>query len=492
MRLLTCIFLSIYTFNTFGQLTKKQTHQIDSLKKIVNSTKSDIDKINAYKTWDDIIYISNPELDKELNERSKELAEKNLKRNDLSKNEKKIFNRALANSLNNLAYHYKDHGNIIKAKGFANRALKISTANKDTSQITAALNALATIAQDRGDFATAIENYTKCLLFREAQGDMDGTAQILNNIGALYYNQTDNTNALKYYRRSLKIMTDHNTNAQNYPNVLSNVGNIMLNLQKYDSCMIYYNKSLEIQKKAGDKQGVASVLNNIGICYDRLEKYDEAIRNFEKALKLNEEIDDKKGISSSLTYLGETYQSLGEYKKSIACLERSVYIAQSQHLFIETLSSSQSLYQSYKAVGKYKEADEMNVLYTSLKDSMQSDENKKALVEQEFRYAYEKEKAIDKKENEKQLAIAASQKQQQKIILYAVLSGLFMVLVFAVFVVNRLRITRKQKKIIEDQKRDVEHKQKEILDSIHYAQRIQQALMPSAKRIDKILKDKNK
>jgi serine phosphatase RsbU (regulator of sigma subunit) len=51
------------------------------------------------------------------------------------------------------------------------------------------------------------------------------------------------------------------------------------------------------------------------------------------------------------------------------------------------------------------------------------------------------------------------------------------VAILLMIIFNRLRLTRKQKSIIENQKNLVEEKQKEILDSIHYARRIQQAML---------------
>lgn len=48
-----------------------------------------------------------------------------------------------------------------------------------------------------------------------------------------------------------------------------------------------------------------------------------------------------------------------------------------------------------------------------------------------------------------------------------------------------LSVTRKQKQIIEHQKKFVEEKQKEILDSIYYARRIQKSLLPTEKYIEK-------
>ncbi len=41
--------------------------------------------------------------------------------------------------------------------------------------------------------------------------------------------------------------------------------------------------------------------------------------------------------------------------------------------------------------------------------------------------------------------------------------------------------------LIEEQKKMVEEKQKDILDSIHYAKRIQESLLPSVKYIGKTI-----
>ena len=76
---------------------------------------------------------------------------------------------------------------------------------------------------------------------------------------------------------------------------------------------------------------------------------------------------------------------------------------------------------------------------------------------------------------------------------------LILVIIFAVYVFRSLRITRKQKDIIEnqkllveqqkseveEQKNKVEEHQKAIVDSIKYARRIQRSLLPTEKYIEK-------
>jgi hypothetical protein len=107
-------------------------------------------------------------------------------------------------------------------------------------------------------------------------------------------------------------------------------------------------------------------------------------------------------------------------------------------------------------------------------------------------YDFEKKEAVEtaehKKELENQQTLSAEKSRKQKIVLFLVSCFLVLVLVFAGFIFRSLHITRKQKAIIEDQKLLVEEKQKEIIDSITYARRIQRSLLPTEKYIDKNLK----
>ena len=84
-------------------------------------------------------------------------------------------------------------------------------------------------------------------------------------------------------------------------------------------------------------------------------------------------------------------------------------------------------------------------------------------------------------EIEKQKTEISAKKSQQ----YYLFGGLALVIIFAGSMYNRFRKTQKQKRIIEEQKHMVEEKQKEILDSIHYAKRIQRSILPTEKYIDK-------
>jgi len=73
------------------------------------------------------------------------------------------------------------------------------------------------------------------------------------------------------------------------------------------------------------------------------------------------------------------------------------------------------------------------------------------------------------------------------IIIYAVSAVLVLTLVLAFFIYRGYREKREANIAITRQKNIIEQKQKEIVDSIRYAQRIQQSLLPTEKYIEKRL-----
>jgi hypothetical protein len=130
-----------------------------------------------------------------------------------------------------------------------------------------------------------------------------------------------------------------------------------------------------------------------------------------------------------------------------------------------------------------------------MRDTISSEKNQSELIRQEYKYQYEKKATADSVANLKTQEVKNAEIARQKAELsakrnqqYLLFGGLSLVLLFAVFMYNRFKKTAKQKKEIEIQKLLVEEKQKEILDSIRYARRIQNALLPGNSFLEKYLK----
>jgi serine phosphatase RsbU (regulator of sigma subunit) len=120
-----------------------------------------------------------------------------------------------------------------------------------------------------------------------------------------------------------------------------------------------------------------------------------------------------------------------------------------------------------------------------------------------LKYDYEKKALADSVRVNEEKKVISAQLRVEKTKSYSLYGGLALVLVFSGFMVNRFRVTSKQKKIIElkeqetqkqnliisHQKEIVEEKHKEITDSINYAERIQRSFLASSELLDSNLKE---
>lgn len=78
---------------------------------------------------------------------------------------------------------------------------------------------------------------------------------------------------------------------------------------------------------------------------------------------------------------------------------------------------------------------------------------------------------------------------EKKVIIIISISGIILLVSFLTFLYNRFTIIRKQKEIIETQKDIVETKNREVTQSIKYALRIQNAILPTQKIVKQYLEN---
>jgi hypothetical protein len=148
-----------------------------------------------------------------------------------------------------------------------------------------------------------------------------------------------------------------------------------------------------------------------------------------------------------------------------------------------------------------------------MNDSIVNESNRKANIKSQLNYEYQKKAVADSVAHVKEIELRNTELGKQKaeikaqrnrqLLLYG---GLGLLLILSGFIYSRYKLTTKQKEIIEQKEQEtqkqnttislqkdiLEEKQKEILDSIQYAKRIQQALITSEVYIHRHLERLNK
>lgn len=346
------------------------------------------------------------------------------------------------------------------------------------TSMAAAYNNIGLINSNKGNISVALEYLHKSLKIQEKIGDKPGAATLYNNIGLIHRDQGDIPLALKYYHKSLSIHRKIG-NKHGMATAYNNIGFIHFNQGELGPALDYYHKTLYLDKQLQDKHGMAISYMNIGSVHSRRGKISLALDYYQKGFKIREEIGDKKGMAVSYSLLGGLYLKSGKIKEAGNMGELGLKIARELGFPGEIERNAALLAEVAQKKGNWKEAFEMRNLEMEMHARINNETAQKAGVKQQLQYEYEKKRAVKQKEHEKQIAISVEREEKQKMVSIASGGALLLVIAFLLFIFNRLKVTRKQKRIIENNHQKLAEYHKEIRDSIQYAKRIQEAILPS-------------
>lgn len=421
-------------------------------------------------------------------------------------------------AFNDLAWEYQLLGQSDSSLYYSNKVLEqvnlITTSKEFTLQAqnaklissfskskASAYNNIGLVYDDKGEFPKAMEFFLKALKINEETGDKKRTAGVLSNIGNIYKTQHDFPKALSYFFKALKIneeIGNKNWEAAN----LNNIGIVYMSEEDYFKALSSFLKALEIAKELGNKYGISITQSNIGKIYNhqgdsafsmgnlsfaKTEKYPKAMEFYFSSLKISEEIGDKHGIAINLGHIGSLYRKQEKYQDAEKYLLQSLALCKELGTLNYLRQIEESLSKLYYEKGEYKKAYEHLQQYGIAMDSLFSIEKEQDITRKEMNYEYEKKEQAAKLEQEKKVALHQAELKQQTLQRNSFIVGFALMLMLAGVSYRSYRNKRKAFEKIAEQKKLVEEKNKEILDSITYAKRIQTAILPPQKLVKEYL-----
>ncbi|MGZ3898686.1 MAG: tetratricopeptide repeat protein [Bacteroidia bacterium] len=411
-------------------------------------------------------------------------------------------------TMNLLAWEFCKMGEHEKGINYSMEALNISKKTGFKKGEAGALNNLGNLFFGKANYPEALRYYLAALKISETRGDKKMIVSCNNNLGLVYEKQNDFEKSLQYHFTSLRVkeqLKDRKGMANSY----TNIGNVYNLKGSYEEALKYYNQSMAIAEELGRKGLICSNLNNIGYIYLNTKRYDEAEITLQKALNLSEQLGDEGNVLMALVNLGSVNIKQGKelngnakkqkFENALALIRKALEIAKKSGAKFYIKDSFEELALLYNEMHDPKKALVNYKQFILYRDSVYNEENTKKSLLAEMNYEFEKKEAMAKADAEKKEAIATAERekerQQNQIVFAAIITGLMLVSAFAVFVARANYQKRKANLLVEQQRRQVEiqkemveHKQKEILDSIYYARRIQRALLPTERYIDRQLK----
>jgi len=477
-----CFFLCLLIFSSalFAQNTT------DSLKNVLKHSKNDTSAVGSINILTYALYMTGEkeDIDMFIDSAIRVAERTNYYRGNIKA-------RFIAGNI------YKNNGQVDKAKQYLTAALPLCYKSKDPQDHFKINHTLAVCFADEGNYKQAGEYFFTALRYAEEGGNKTQIANAYGGLGNLYSSQGDHVKAISNQQKALKYRIEMNDKMRMSFSYV-NLANAYKNLNKFDSAQFYYNKALVIQTAEKNIDGQAYSYAGIGSIYLQKNLPEAALDYFKRAHALVGESSDAEVRSGLLNSLGENYRQLKDLNKAIEFLDQAVAFNLKTKKLPKLKESYLTLSKTYHDKKDFEKAYDYFQKYSELKDTLYSSEVGKKISSMEYNYQTEQDKKITQLENEKIQFKHDEEVKKQKLILGAALTILFIVSLFSIFIFRQYRakkaanlIINSQKTEIEKQHSELEEKQKEIVDSIKYAKRIQQTLMPSEKYIDKHLKRSN-
>jgi serine phosphatase RsbU (regulator of sigma subunit)/Tfp pilus assembly protein PilF len=368
------------------------------------------------------------------NDKAFELADSRIK--STTGNERKFFLRIKANAVGNQGYYYDDHGDIQKS----------------------------------------IEKYFESLRLYDEAGDQAGKATILSNLGIIYTDRKDYEEALDYLDQALKLKLKYEPSdvSKNYINIgvaLERIGDSL-------DALNHYKKALKAARDVNDLIDMSTATNNIGSWYFHKKDYPRAASYLKEAVDLCFEAGDDAGAAWSLANLGNCYRSMEKFDSAYYYLSEAERISEKYGYPELRQTVYEKFYGHYSVLNDHKKALYYLELAEQMEDSVENVGAQKEAIRQKMAYDHDLEKATLKLQREEE-----QKRETQRF--YFILGVSLLTGLFGIFIYRRLQITKRQKNVIETQKAEVEgqkliieEKNTEILDSINYAKRLQEAILP--------------
>ncbi|MBL7933404.1 MAG: tetratricopeptide repeat protein [Bacteroidia bacterium] len=380
-----------------------------------------------------------------------------------------------------MLYHVK--GNVFyyeskfdSALVYFEKAVTLRKRIKDNIGFLKSNGNLGSIYFMNGDYETALRYYEETMKTEAALGFEEGKYFSVPNLAAIYQRLKMYDKALSLLRKSEKI---YEGKPAQLASVYDGLSDAFDGIKQTDSALKYSFAALSIAQELKEIRAENHAHISIGLLYNKLKKPHIAREHFLKSLELSKLLKDKRYEIAALGNLAAFEVDSNRTDSALKYIERIVQLKKELNITTNQEDLAKLFAQYYFNKKDYKSAYEQLYLYDKYTDSLYNIETNSRIAEIQEKYE------SDKKDRENQ--ILQHENKTYKTTRNYLLVILLIALTAVIGAVFAYRKIKRSKELVMKQKHLIEEKQKEILDSINYAKRIQYALLASDNLLSKHL-----
>lgn len=427
--------------------------------------------------------------------------------------------------VSSLGIIYFNQSNYEKALYYYQETLNYYEKKKDFANMSNFAGNIGGIYRDLNEGKKAMEYYLKASEYADKSENLKSIGISYNNLGAQYLLEGNYDESERCLLKSLKFKEELGE-AQSLSYTLQSLSELYLTQKKYKEAKETINRSFELAKKTGDKKAQILSLIEIGKIDLNIGDSISADQKFETGYKLAVETNNLYYQSESAKKLSQTKKILGN--PTAALNYYMIYSSIHDSLFrIDKFNAVNEMQTKYETEKKEQEivilnkerllnhAELMRANEERLRKSRELEfANQEKQLNEVLLQKTQSENVAKEKENQvlkinerlKSAELATSQAEKKEaselskrrtMQLYGTLGASVLVVMLLGLIykgyrekkkanfslIQKNELIQQQKIEVEQQKEIVEEKNKEITDSITYAKRLQDAILPPIESI---------
>lgn len=309
-RIVLLALLWVGTCPTFAQQQK-----IDSLLKVLQTTKADTSKVKLLHRIS-IEYLNT------LPDRTIEYAKQGL-----TLSEKIEYKNGQSICLKALGWAYKNTGKYDSALVCFEKRLTLVKELKDSIEIAKTFGNIGNIYLYYGNNKKAIALFEKAVRIFTSYNDKISLATGYNSLGAIYMNQAEYPIALEYYLKACKIY-EKEKNESDILLPLINISGIYTELKQYDNAKRYALEAKSKAAKTNNRERLGGALYNLSAIYSAEGDFKNTIKYLNEAKAIFDKLQSLYGQTLVNELLGKTYDDHGEHEKAFSYFNTLLFLAQ--------------------------------------------------------------------------------------------------------------------------------------------------------------------
>jgi serine phosphatase RsbU (regulator of sigma subunit) len=303
-------------------------------------------------------------------------------------------------------------------------------------------------------------------------------------MGFVYEAMGNPDKALEDFYEAEKILIDLK-NKDFLANVRHSIGSALVGKGRYDEAIVKFELAKATFLEMGNRDYYANCLGSLGNIYELKEQYKEALKMYQEALAIKKEVGNPEGIATGLILMADVHIRTKNFREAEKILTEAHQLTKESGHSINEANALNRLAYTYEGMGQYKQSAQYFKEYGILRDSLFKKESLQTLAEMSAAYENEKQAAEivllseQKKAQEEHIKVTNLQKKMLS-------GGVVAMLLLALLVFRSYRIKQKANvemkaayTEIQRNRDEIAYQKQEIMDSIHYANRIQTAILPN-------------